>query len=383
MIAPEQIPEPLRKHCAPGTPAAIRMLAARGAAPLPPKDLIVVQCVLAQGEDATIAAAADASLRKYPDNLLLPVVQAELPPFALAVLGNVVSDKPALLEPLLLNRGLTDDALAAIVPRLPETALPLVFGNEQRLLRSVPLVHALRAHPAATASQIDRMVDFLVRAGVIIDGIAEFASALMRLSPQEALEAMKNVPLPEDLLADPEGSVEPDPIAEAMPDLAAAEVMPELDATLVAAPAPPDETKVNEKKLPLLARLQAMTIAQKVAVALKGNREVRSQLLRDPNKLVAVAAVKNSRMTESEAVNTAQSRNVHEEVVRLISMNGEWTRNYGVKLALVGNPKTPLPVAMKYLPLLKGNDVKNVAKSKNIPSAVVNQAKILLQKQQH
>jgi hypothetical protein len=373
VIPIEEIPEALRKHVAAETPAPMRMLAARGVAPLPPKDLIIVQCVLAAGDEPEIAAAAVAGLAKHPEAILAPIVGGDLPGFVLRRLGEIVVDKPALLERVLLNRALPDASLAELMPILPESALPLAFQNEERLLRSAPLVLALRAHPQASPAQIDRMVDFLVRAGVIVEGVPEFTAALMRLSPSEALQAMKDVAVPEDLIdkgTEAPVALEPEPVAEA-----SAEDVPDIAAELIPAEEAP---KANQS---LLGRLQSMTIAQKIAVGLKGNKEVRSTLVRDSNKLVALAALKNPRLTEQEVGQIANSRNVHEEVIRLISMNGEWLRVYAVKLALVGNPKTPLPVAMKFLPLLKAHDIKNIAKSKNLPSAVANQAKILLQKQ--
>lgn len=376
MIAIEEIPEALRKHVYDTTPMPMRMLAAKGVAPLPPRDLVIVQAVLAAGEDVAVATAASESLGKLPDAILTPILSGDVPSFVLHRLSDLVLDKPALLELVLLNRALSDAHLAAIVARLPEAALPLALQNEERLLRSEPLVLALRAHPQISPAQIDRMVDFLVRAGIVVEGVPEFAAALMRLSPAEALEAIKNVEVPDDLIADKADSA----IA---PDGASLDDLPDISAELVteADPAAIAEPEAKKKDLPLLGRIMKMTIAQKIAVAMKGNKEVRSMLVRDTNKLVAIAAIKNPRMTDSEVATVAASRSVHDEVIRTISMNGQWLRQYSVKLALVGNPKTPLPIAMKFLPLLKAIDVKNIAKSKNVSSAVANQAKIIQQKQ--
>jgi hypothetical protein len=121
-----------------------------------------------------------------------------------------------------------------------------------------------------------------------------------------------------------------------------------------------------------------MSMAQKVAIALKGNKEVRTLLLRDTNKVVAVAAIKNPRLTEQEVAAVASSKSTNEEVIRIVSNSREWTKSYGVKLALVQNPKTPLGVAMRFLPLLNHTDLKSIAKSKNLPSAIANQAKAML-----
>ncbi|MFN8642481.1 MAG: hypothetical protein U0802_12830 [Candidatus Binatia bacterium] len=49
-----------------------------------------------------------------------------------------------------------------------------------------------------------------------------------------------------------------------------------------------------------------------------------------------------------------------------------------MKLALATNPKTPLPLAVRLVPSLLPRDLRNLAKSKNVPSAVNGLAKRLV-----
>jgi hypothetical protein len=102
-------------------------------------------------------------------------------------------------------------------------------------------------------------------------------------------------------------------------------------------------------------------------------------LVRDANRLVAVAAIRSPRITEGEVKSAATSRTVHDDVIRIIANSRELSRSYGVKLALAGNPKTPLPMAMKMLLLLRESDIKAMAKSKSISAAVSAQARRMLQ----
>lgn len=365
------VPEKLAKFVDPASPIAMRTMAAKGLVPIPPKDLVFVQCVLAVSDDPKLAEAADKSLRAHPDAILKPIVKSDLPPQILDVLADRVVERGALCEDLLLNKAVPDDTIARIVPMLGEPSVEMLLQNEERFLRSVALVKALKAHPAASKAAVDRMFDTLVRAGVMIDDVPELTEALLRLNGDERLAAVSKIDVPLDML-DASFSAQQAAAAEA----ATAE-MPELEAIVepLDPDAPPEEPKPPE---PLLKRLSSMTIAQKVAVALKGNKEVRTVLLRDSNKLVAVAAIKNPRITDQEVVAVAGSKSANEEVLRIVCNNREWTRSYGVKLALVMNPKTPVGVAMRFLPLLNQNDVKNIAKSKNLPSAVANQARQML-----
>ena len=91
---------------------------------------------------------------------------------------------------------------------------------------------------------------------------------------------------------------------------------------------------------------------------------------KDNNKLVAGAAASSPQFTERDAIRVAANRNVHEEVLRIISKNRVFTRGYQIKLALVGNPKTPLPFASGFIPYLRESDLKALTKDKNIPSNI-------------
>jgi hypothetical protein len=119
---------------------------------------------------------------------------------------------------------------------------------------------------------------------------------------------------------------------------------------------------------------------QKVKLARLGNKEARGLLVRDRNKVVAVAAVSSPKLTNNEVVTIAQSRNVCDEVLRLIANNRQWTRNYKVKLALAKNPKTPQPTAMKFVNFLQDSDLRSIVKSKDVPTAISAHARRILMK---
>jgi hypothetical protein len=125
-------------------------------------------------------------------------------------------------------------------------------------------------------------------------------------------------------------------------------------------------------------RIQDLPIGAKMRLAMLGNAFARSILLRDSNRVVALAAVRSPRITDSEIISVAGNRAVSDDVIRYIAGAKEWLRLYQVKVNLVYNPKCPLPVSMRLLPHLDPKKLKIVAKSKNIPSALVAQAKKLV-----
>jgi hypothetical protein len=57
-------------------------------------------------------------------------------------------------------------------------------------------------------------------------------------------------------------------------------------------------------------------------------------------------------------------------VIRIILDRKDWLKNYQLRLALVQNPRTPLPKALRLLETLYDRDLRLVAKSRNVPSAV-------------
>ena len=92
--------------------------------------------------------------------------------------------------------------------------------------------------------------------------------------------------------------------------------------------------------------------------------------MRDTNRLVATAAATSPMLNESEAARIAASRNVIDDVLRIIANNRDFTRNYQVKLNLVSNPRTPFSFSSRLIPLLRDNDLRVLSKSRNVPGAV-------------
>jgi hypothetical protein len=120
----------------------------------------------------------------------------------------------------------------------------------------------------------------------------------------------------------------------------------------------------------MYAQLAAMSISQKIRRATLGTGAERMLLVRDSNRLVATAAASSPLLNESEASRIAASRSVSEDVLRLIAQNRDFTRNYQVKLNLVGNPRTPFTFSSRIIPLLRDNDLRTLSRSKNVPSAI-------------
>jgi hypothetical protein len=100
---------------------------------------------------------------------------------------------------------------------------------------------------------------------------------------------------------------------------------------------------------------------------MKGSREMRAILVRDPNKLVASAVLSSPKLSMGEVETFAKMANVTEDVLRSIAQNRAWVKNYGVAHGLARNPKTPVALSLNLLHRLVERVVKAIANDRNVP----------------
>ena len=133
----------------------------------------------------------------------------------------------------------------------------------------------------------------------------------------------------------------------------------------------------------MFARIARMTVKDRIKFALKGTREVRMILIRDPNRPVCAAVIMNPRITDQEIESIAGLRAVNEEVLRLIGNNRAWTRSYAVIHNLVRNPKTPVAISLNFLNRIQTRDLRQLGSNKNIPEVIRQMASRMYMKRQH
>jgi len=126
----------------------------------------------------------------------------------------------------------------------------------------------------------------------------------------------------------------------------------------------------RQKRVTLMQKLTGMRVVERVQLALKGNREERIALIRDPNKMVQRAVLQSPRITDQEIEGFAAMASLTEEVLRLIAVNRNFIKNYIVVKNLSNNPKTPVDISLHLLPRLTPQDLKNLCSNKNIPETL-------------
>lgn len=135
------------------------------------------------------------------------------------------------------------------------------------------------------------------------------------------------------------------------------------------APAPEVADDADDERS-AMQRLASMNVPQRLSRATKGTREERAILIRDPNKMVAVAVLSSPKLSESEVESIARMANVSDEILRIIANTRNWMKSYAIVSALAKNPKTPLAVSMNLLGRLSEKDLKMLSTNRNVPDVL-------------
>ncbi|HEU5181958.1 MAG TPA: hypothetical protein VFW45_14310 [Candidatus Polarisedimenticolia bacterium] len=335
----------------PATPRPLRLAAARGALPLPRQDLIVALVQLCTDLDAEISTESRKTLAATPADVLDVILRDPSTPVpVLEHFGYEIQTPPALLSSLIANPSAPDDLLLRLAESSHAAVLDQIVRNEIRLASNPEIVVRLKANPALSRESRRRIVE--LEEHVLGTGASTY------ILPTRA------------------------PADEAHP----AEALPEIDAGLAEAAAPmlevpltPEEQAAEDalRHTPLFQRIVRMSVAEKIQAAVKGNSEERAILVRDPSRLVAATVLKSPKLSDQEIESFANLRNVHDEVLRIIGNHREWTKSYGVALALARNPRSPTGISLTMLNRLVNRDLKNLSNDKNIPEVIRRSSKRL------
>jgi len=324
-------------------PRNVRLIAARGVAPVVPSEMIEVLVMLCNDEDSDIAALARRTLADWTEDNIAR--QLRDPGCAPQVLEHfsLAAGPDSLREAIIGNRATPATAVAKLALEVPPHLLELILDNRVRILESPEILENIKRNRAATP-QILRQVHEIEH---------EFFSGKksgysVGTADQAAPAAEAPVEYEAEVLAD-------DLILEGLPV---------------------DE---RAREAALSERLLKMSVRQKVKLALMGPREARTILIRDANRMVAMSVLESPKLSDSEIETYASMRNVTDEILRHIGNSKELTRTYAVAHALVRNPKTPPMTAQRMLSRLTTRDLSLLVRDRGIPEIVRRNAQRILE----
>jgi len=347
----DSLPPEIRKHADPSSPVPLRLMVARGAFPLAPSDFATVLFLLSVDLLPEVREAAQLSARNISEKPMLSIGRDEgLPTEVLDWLLDLHWANANHAKLLLANNSVSDEAIARCASRCSAELLELIGLNQLRLLRHEEMIRQLCQNPHAPPALVESVCEFAVRSGVFFEELPAMQAAKQRIFG-------KTAPPTED---------------ESNPPTVA-QLVSEFKNIEDEKAAPLEEGK----RLTLSQKISRMSVAEKIKLAMRGNKEIRTLLLRDSNRLVAIAAVQSPRITEAEILSIAQNRTAPEEVLRIIFRNKEWLKLYPIRLALTKNAKVPQSESIRLLSTLREGDIKSLSKDKNVPNVIQTMAKKL------
>lgn len=370
-------------------PQQARLAAASGMLPLAQSDLLEVLVALRRSDDAEIAAAAEETLNSQtPDDLLRAAKSDETCTPVLDYLAQTPNSNREIHEAIALNAKTSDHAIAALASTTSDAALlNIIVLNQQRLVRFPKIIDAILGNSDRTAEAERRALETRREFFEKERGAQQIAQELRNRGNTAAAEFFETADLSESL------SIEDAWLIAQHIEVSDAEIdeswLPSERFEELRAETPEEHAAnfkrvvefeklelgmVPDERVSLIRRIMFMNAKDRMKLAMKGDREARSILIRDSNRVVAVAVIHNPKVTDQEVENIAAMRTVADEVLRLISVNRNWARSYPIIHNLARNPRTPLPTVFQILPRIRTKDLKNLSQNRNVSEGARRQA---------
>lgn len=126
----------------------------------------------------------------------------------------------------------------------------------------------------------------------------------------------------------------------------------------------------EHKRENTLQKINNLDVKGRIQLALKGNKEERSILIRDGTKVVALAVLEAPKLADGEVEMFASQKNVLEAVLRQIPLKRRFMKNYVVVRNLVFNPRTPLDLSLGLVKNLLVQDLKHLSSNKEVSDTI-------------
>lgn len=371
-------------------PRPAQLAASRGILPLPQNDLFEVLVVLAKAEDQELAQNASHTLSLMDETLMEESIRSE--GVATSVL-RYISERNGLNHQIYVSLLVNPKTPAAAVVTLakittsPEV-LDLISQNQQLLIQTPTIIDVLLANPNRSMEAARRAAETKREFFEKERGMQQVTSELRAQGKEAAAEFLEQSELDENGMSVDDALLiasmiesddnetddawlsleyleelfeESDAERQAIADRIIGEIRSE------------DDTISNER-VSVINRVLKMGMKDRAKLAIKGDREARNILIRDPNRVIAQAVVNNPRITEQEVEKISAMRSISEDILRQIANNRQFARHYPIVHNLARNPRTPIANVLSILSRLQLRDLSALSKNRNVSDAVRRQA---------
>lgn len=362
----------------------MKLAGAKGLLPLSNQELLESLVVLTMDSDKDVRTAASATLATLqPETFLQFAAQPGASPDVLGFLCLWPRAPRELVETAIFNPSTPDAALARLAASTPDPKIiEAVSLKQQSLIRSPEIIDAILTNAARPfeAERRAREVQeefFEKQFGarmIAAEQRARTLSARGAAAPAGGTVSISGI---EDLIR--LGLIE-----EGVDDWLITEYEEQCGPFDMSAPSPGEQSDIEKTvgellteqfgmtadRIPVFQRVALMSVKDRVMLAIKGTREARMILVRDPNRMVAGAVLRNPRLMDAEVETIAAIKTVPEDVLRQIGQNRAWTRSYVVIHNLVRNSRTPIAISLGFLNRIQTRDLRALSLNKNVPDVI-------------
>jgi hypothetical protein len=128
----------------------------------------------------------------------------------------------------------------------------------------------------------------------------------------------------------------------------------------------------------LMVRLPELAVGEKITIARRCGAGLLGQLRHDPSPRVVAALLDNPRLTEDLLAPVVHAPTTPGPILALVAADRRWGVRPALQSALARNPATPIPTALRLLPLLRKPELRAVAQDPRTAEPVRQRARLLL-----
>ena len=298
----------------------VKRQASRGVFPVSADEMLEILVILTGDSDPTMSEEAKKTLSGWTTEKVAPLLaQPDCSAEVLAHFAAQTHPPDAIVTAIAAHPNADDAALAPLAPRLSLEQLQQITSSDERL---------------------DLLPTFVTTALQRRDLPAQLRARLQQRHDKQAAEQ------------------------EALEEALAKEEEAEAKA--------PEEEK--RERVSLTQKIARMNVSERMSAALKGDKDMRMVLVRDPAKVVFRAVLQSPKLSDAEVENFATMKNVSDEVLRIIASSRKFAKNYVIARNLLNNPKTPLDVSLTLLNRMTVQDLNYLTRNRNIPETLRNMA---------
>ena len=347
-------------------PPNLLRAAAKGALSVPPAEMIEILVLLTQ--NPVFGEQARMTLASWDEAACLAA--ASDPHTSREVLDYMVDPRnrrPTLYAALLENHSVVEARLAEIAAGADREVVEQLLASP-RVGKSRPVLQALAGNRELRdpeRARVQALLAALPTASQSVENQAADSDSgvsdeeIRAFLAEHAAEIAADEGKPFHVI----GGIEE---TEIPPEAPVAVTAPAAGHAAAVAPAPETEKKAKS----VLQKIAALTVGERVQLAMKGNKDERFLLIRDGARVVPQAVLESPKLTDTEAEMFASMKNVQEVVFRGLSSKRKFVKNYRIQRNLAFNPKVPIDLALGLVNNLLLSDLKSLSINKEVPDTV-------------